>query len=39
VGCDPVEAMAHGLGDERRCSSVMATVACMDVLEDLAAFL
>jgi hypothetical protein len=30
VGCEPVEAMAHGLGDERTSSSVLAAVPSVD---------
>jgi hypothetical protein len=39
VGCEPVEAMAHGLGNERTCSGVMTAVTGVDAVEDLASFL
>jgi hypothetical protein len=39
VGCEPVEAMAHGLGDEQTSSGVLAEVPSMDVKEDLVSFL
>jgi hypothetical protein len=39
LGGEPVEAMVHCLGDKRMCSGVMAAVAGVDVVEDLAPFL
>jgi hypothetical protein len=39
MGCELVEAMAHGLGDEQMSSGVLAEVPNMDVMEDLAPFL
>jgi hypothetical protein len=36
VGCEPIEVMAHCLGDKRTCSGVMAVVTGIDVVEDLA---
>jgi hypothetical protein len=39
MGCELVEAMAHGLGDKRTCSGVMAAVPSVDVIDDLASFL
>jgi hypothetical protein len=36
MGCEPVGAMAQGLGDERTCSGVVATVPGMNVIDDLA---
>jgi hypothetical protein len=39
MGYEPVEAMAHGLGDKRMSSGMVAAAPSMDVIEDLAPFI